>query len=816
MTTILSDLRYAIRSLRRAPRFTAVVILTLALGIGANTAIFSVVNHLLLHPLPYAHTDGLVYLTLGSSRTERTMSPPNYIARAWQEQARTLDGVEAYSPGDLLATRNGDAYLVHGMSITPGLPAFLGVHPMIGRTFTPDDARPGAAPVALISDAMWKRQYAGSPSVLGQTITLDDTLRTVIGVMPPGWDAVANASTPAEIWLPLSLEPAPDSAYFGFAFCLVIARLRPGVPLARVQEELDTLTARAQKAAARMIYGVDFTTRITPPSQYFADSKTRDALLVLLAAVGLVLLVACANVANLLLARGTSRAREIALRAALGASRWRLMRQLLAESIVLAIAAGAVGILIAWWTLDLLVRLRPENLTMLRGVRLDPFVLVFAFALSLATGLVFSLAPALHATSSRLGHALRSGSWGVVRGGGSSRFRTVLVAGEMALSVVLLVSAGLLVRSVIYLQHVDTGFDTQNLFAVHMSLPRSRYQTPASRELFGQQVLDAIRHTPGVAAATQSFVAPPKYTQESSQLQIQDRALSDADQRMVFAFDDVKPDYFRTVGIRFLRGRTFTRAEMESGNAVIINQAMARRLWPDGQAIGKQLRQHPGVPWATVVGVVADIAGQGLTRDLHAPQVYEPYIEARVPFFMGMPPGLVFIVRSQSDPARVIDAIRRLTHSLDADVAIPKVSLIESQLARSMAAPRFNMALLMAFAVLALVLASVGLAAVIGYAVTERTHEIGIRMALGAREATVLRLVVKQGMRAAIAGLVVGVLGALAVTQWLSSLLYGIAPRDPVTFVGVAVLLLAVTLAASWFPARRATRVDPIIALRGE
>ncbi|HEX5436782.1 MAG TPA: ABC transporter permease, partial [Gemmatimonadaceae bacterium] len=745
MTSLLHDLRSALRSLRRAPRFTAAVVITLALGLGANTAIFSVVNHLLLHPLPYPDSDRLVYLSLGGQSAQFHLGPMAFIASAWKEQARTLDGMEAFATRDLLATGGQGAQLMHGMTITPGLPRFLGVRPVLGRAFVSDDARPGAPPVALISAAMWHRDYGGASNIIGRSITLDGTPRTVIGVMPPGWDVIADASDPADVWLPLSLHAPADSITGpGFTSVDVVARLRPGVPRAQLQRELDTLTARARAAEPHVIYGLDFTTRITPPSQEFVEAGTHDALLVLLAAVGVVLLVACANVANLLLARGTARRRELALRAALGASRWRLVRQLLAESILLALAAGVVGIGIGWWTLDLLVRLRPENLSALRGVGLDPLVLEFTFALALITGVLFGLVPAFQVTSSRLGHVLRSGGSGVVRGGGS-RFRGVLVAGEMALSVVLLVSAGLLVRSVVYLQHVDTGFNAHNLFAVHLSLPRSRYQTSSSRELFARQMLDGIHGTPGVAAATQAYAAPPNFSATSG-IQIQGRTLSAADQHGFFVFNSVQSDYFRTLGIPVLHGHTFTAAEMRSGNPVIINEALARHCWPGESAIGHQLRSNPGGPWATVVGVAADAASGGLTRDLHAPELYWPYRAATAPFTLGMPPGLVFIVRSTSDPAQVIAAIRQLTRSLDPDVAIPRVDLTTTQLARSMAGPRFNMALLTAFAVLALALAAIGLAAVIGYAVTERTHEIGIRMALGAREGNVLRLVVMQGM----------------------------------------------------------------------
>jgi len=403
-----------------------------------------------------------------------------------------------------------------------------------------------------------------------------------------------------------------------------------------------------------------------------------------------------------------------------------------------------------------------------------------------------------------------------VRNESGARFRAVLVASEMALSVILLVGAGLLIRSVVHLQHRELGFDARRLVTVEMTLPPSRYGQPASRELFARRVLDGVRATPGVVSATQAFAAPPDYGASIGGVQIQGREQGDADQRVPLSLDQVQPDYFRTIGLPLVEGRTFTDAEMRMGDVVIVNEALARRFWPTGSAIGRQLRTSGRSPWKTIVGVVGDVAAYGLMDDPHFPQLYEPYRESNALRLLGAPPQLHFIVRATSDPAPVIAATRRLTRALDPNVAVSRVELVESRLADSISGPRFNMVLLTAFAVLALALAALGLAAVIGYAVTERTHEIGIRMALGARETNVLRLVFTQGMRAAVPGVVLGVLGALAATRLLSSMLYGVAPRDALTFIAVAILLLMVAFLASWVPARRATRVDPIDALRAE
>jgi predicted permease len=813
--TLAQDLRYALHQLRANPRFAAVAVLTLALGIGANTAIFSAVNRLMLDPLPYPDAASLVYIAQRPSPQSDFRFPvPGYAASAWREQARSLDGVEAYSRQDLLVADDRGARLVHGIEMTPGLPAFLGVRPMLGRAFSADDARSGAAPVVILGAAMWKREYGASADVLGRVLTVDGVARAIVGVMPPDWDAFAGRRVAADVWLPRSLDAAPAST--PAASVDVMARLRPGVSLEQARNELDALATRAQEAVPNVVFVSDFRTIITRPGEQNVDGRTRDALLALLAAVGLVLLVACANVANLLLARGAGRTPEIALRTALGAPRSRIVRQLMTESLLLAVLGGAAGVGIGAAALHVLMRLQPGNLGALRGVGLDPLVLGFTLALSLATGLLFGLLPAVQQSAANLGQALRHGGSGLLRRGGT-RLRGALVAAEMAISVVLLVGAGLLVRSVVYLQHVDVGFDTRNVFAVQLALPRGQYQAPASRDLFAEQMLERIRRIPDVAAASQAFAAPPNFVRMiGGQLESRGGAVPPADARRDYAFNYVDRDYFETLAIPLLKGRTFSDAETGAEQAVIVNETMAKLFWPGQEAVGKQLRENPKAEWATVVGVAGDIAAGGLTQELHVPQLYRPYRAEATPMSLGRPPTVVLIVRAKSDPAAAIASIRRITQALDSDVAIPSVLLTETALAASIAVPRFNMALFSAFAVLALVLASVGLAAIIGQAVGERTHEIGIRMALGAREGSVLRLVVTQGLRAAAIGIGAGLIGALAVTRVMSSMLYGVPPRDPLTYAGVTLLLAGVAFVATWLPARRATRVDPVLALRAE
>jgi putative ABC transport system permease protein len=809
------DLKAACRELLKNRLFTFVTVLTLALGIGANTAIFGVVNKLLLSPWPYPDGDRLVSLQLGDARVPFGFPLFGFIVAKWRDEAKSLDGVAAYEFQSVLAYDERGARLVSGMRITPNLPAVLGVSPLLGRSFTVEDAILGAPAVVLLSFEAWQRDYGGKRDIVGRAITLDDAPLMVIGVMPARWDAFASPSR-SDLWFPLFLRPAPASlAVDPLQIVQALARVRPGVPLDAVNGEVGALFKRAADESPLPLFGADTVARAMRPGDRVGASA-RDALLVLVGAVALVLLVACSNVANLLLARGASRARELALRSALGASAWRLIRTLLAECVVLALAAGVVGVFFGWVTLRLVAWLRPGTMAALSDVRLDPTVFAFTFGLSIVTALLFGAAPALQFLSPKLG-ALRHGASGVVRGGAGARLRKFLVAAQMALSVILLISAGLLVRSFIHLQNIDVGYDTNNLFTAQLALPRGRYQTPASREAFAEQLLDRVDHLPSVAAITQSYVpATVSMSMPGLFLEIPGVTLSDADKQLPLGFNFVRSNYFATLGIRMREGRTYTDDEVRSGAAVVINRAAAQRFWPQGNAVGSRLKRRGN--WETVVGVVDDVVTGGLLQPPEGPRFFAAYQSERVPGANGSspPPNLVLIARAVGDPSVAIAALRAEVSALDREVAIPTLAMVETQLAVTIAAPRFNMVLLTAFAVIALVLAGVGLAAVIGYEVTERTHEFGIRMALGARTENVRRLAMRHGLTPAFVGVVLGVGGALAATQLATSLLYGVAPRDPLTFVGVVALLLLVALGASWLPARRATRVHPITALRAE
>jgi putative ABC transport system permease protein len=808
---MLLDLKAACRELLKNRWFTCVTVLTLALGIGANTAIFGVVNKLLLNPLPYPDSERLVYLRVGNERLRFGWAPRS-VALAWSEQARSLEDVEGYSFSTPLAYDESGARVMRGARITLGLPTLLGVAPVLGRGFTAADAEAGAAPVVMLSYEVWQRDYGGASSVLGRALSFDDVPHVVVGVMPPRWDAFTGGFRP-EVLFPQSIERAVSVD--GFPALEVLARRSPNVSIDALQVELDALLERALTEAPMQMFGQEkVVTRIDAQPRDVAAS-TRDALLVLLGAVGLVLLVACSNVANLLLARSASRARELSLRSALGASTWRLVRALLAECAVLALAAGVVGGALGWLTLRILVRLRPGNLEMLDEVKLDATVLAFTFGVAVATAVVFGLAPALQLTTRKLGNALRHGASGVVRGGGGPRLRKLLVATQMALSVVLLVTAGLLVRSVIYLQNVDVGFDTEGLFTAQLTLPRGRYQEVASREVLLEQLVGRLRSSPGVAAVTQAMVGPPNYAVVAgSDLEIRGVTLSEADAQAPRPLNMVRPDFFATLRIRLLEGRTFTADEASRNEAILVSRAAAERYWPDGDALGGEVNW--GGAWRTVVGITDNVVSGGLTvTSREAPMFYLPSRETRLPPGAS-PPSMTLILRANGDVAVAMGSLRAAVRELDPEIAIPNVVLTETALAGSIAAPRFNMALLIGFALIGLVLAAVGLAAVIGYEVTERTHEIGIRMALGARTENVRRLAMRHGLFPAFVGVVLGVIGALGATQLAASMLYGVAPRDPLTFAVVVALLLLVALGASWLPARRATRVDPIAALRAE
>ncbi|HEX7237281.1 MAG TPA: ABC transporter permease, partial [Gammaproteobacteria bacterium] len=665
---MLLDLKAACRELLKNRWFTCVTVLTLALGIGANTAIFGVVNKLLLNPLPYPDSDRIYYPRLAIPGAQFIIGPPSPVAIAWREQARSFEAIEAFSFRSVLAYDENGARVLRGMGITPGLPAFLGVAPRLGRGFTPADVEPGAPAVVMLSYEMWQRDYGGVSDVIGRAITLDEAPNLIIGVMPPRWDAFANGRP--EVWFPQAF-PVPGAPP---QLLDILGRVRPGVALDAATEELAAILARVQSDAPRPLFppGGAPAVRLQRPSDRLAGN-TRDALFVLLGAVGLVLLVACSNVANLLLARGASRARELSLRSALGAGTWRLVRGLFTECLVLALTAGVVGVGVGWLTLRILVGLRPNSLQALGEAQLDPTVLAFTCGVSVVTALVFGLAPALQLASRKLGDALRQSASGAVRGGMGARVRKLLVAAQMAVSVVLLVSAGLLIRSFIHLQNVEVGFDAGNLLSGQLSMPRARYDTETSRDVLAEQLLDRIRSSPGVTAATRVFAAPPStMTTFGTGFEVRGFTLSEAEAQAARIINYVQPDYFSALRIPVIEGRTFTADEVRgpTPTAAIINRAAAAHFWPEGGALGGEIKF--GSDWTTVVGVVDNVVVNGLTRGRDTPQFYLPF--SRGPINLAAP-TLVLVVRAAEDPAIAIAAFRAAVQALDPEIAIANLLL---------------------------------------------------------------------------------------------------------------------------------------------
>ena len=804
--TLFQDLRYAARTLRARPGFTLVAVLTLGLGLGASTAMFSAVNRLLLEPLPFPDGDRIVFARLHEPVAGASVDPSVALARAWLQDARSFEALEAVATRRGLLHRPDATDVVSRSETSPGFLAFLGLTPTLGRMFTAEDDA-----VVLLGHELWRREFGGSRDVLGQTIELDDGVHTIIGVMPQRLDLYE----PSDVWLPLRLDAASDTAP---RFIGVVGRLRPGTTPEAAARELDAIAAHTPQPPM-FAFLSNLTARIERP-QDAVDDDVHAALLVLFAAVGLVLLIACANVAQLLLARGAGRGRELAIRASLGAGRGRLIRQLLVESVLLALAGGALGLLLAWWGVDALARLRPQTFADLARLGIDARVLAFGLALSTGTGVLFGLLPALAATDLRIAETLRSG-W-AVRGAasgprGRSRARSALIAVEMALSVVLLVSAGLLVRSLLEMQRAESGIHRpEELLVVRTALPVvGNVPDPnalAPYMTFGDEVLTRVRALPGVEGATWAADAPPSYHLPNGRLEVDGSDAPGAAAELI-TLEGVRAEHFAVLGIPLVEGRVFTEQEVRTGAPVIVIDArLAQRLAPGRSALGLRLR-FGEEPWRTVVGVARHVPVSAAMPD-HS-QVYQPRAAGLETSDGLWEPG-VLIVRGRGDAAALVPLVRDAIREVDEDVSVREARTLDSILAATLSGRRFNARLLALFAIAALALSAVGLFGVVSYTVQQRTREIGVRMALGARAADVRALVVRQGMRPALIGLGVGLVLAAGAVRLLRGLLYGVQPWDPVTFLSAAAVLAGTALAACYAPARRATRVDPVRALRGE
>jgi putative ABC transport system permease protein len=808
LETLLSDLRFGLRQLRRNPGFTAVAVLTLALGIGANTAIFSVIDAALLRPLPYEHPEQLVNVSTLHMNGNPMVIAPDF--KAWEAQSRVFQSIGAfglgwnsYSSGANL-TGSGEPVHVHVHSITAGFFPMLGVRPMLGRGFIAAEAQAGHNQVALLSAAVWRRDFGGDRNVINKTIHLDGIPYTVVGVMPAGL-----LYPPGDLWVPLVLDSSnslPQSA--DWPMLDVIGRLNTGVALEQAKADLEVLTHRldAQFSPGRRKGRSRWHVEIIPLRELLAGD-VGHVLIVMLIAVAFVLLIACANLANLLLARAAARGNEVAVRAALGAGRARLVRQFLAESALVAVFGGALGTVAGLWSERAMKQLIPPELP--ANVGLDPRLLAFVIAVSTGAVLLFGLMPALTASRVDVNEALKETGERSGMGRSTHRLRGLLVVAETALALVLLTGAGLLARSVLRLTSVDLGFDPHHLLLGEANLPVTLVDQPQRQANFFHAALERLRALPGVerAAATTHYPVSV-FNALTTGVLASGGPPPESGQAISLAY--ISPDYFSTVGIPLRAGRFFTGEDAGSARKVaILNEAEARRAFTGRDAVGREISiDGEKGPWREVVGVVADSRNYTLDREPW-PEIYIPYEQD---------PSLVmyFVLRTQGDPMALAPSLRRAVASVDQDEPVARIETMDEVVENLVAPTRFKLVLLGSFAVLALVLGAVGLYGVISYGVTERTHEIGVRMALGAERNDVLKLVIRQGFRLTVIGVVLGVAGGLALTRYLASLLYGVKPTDPLTFCAVAAVLVAVALCATFIPARRAARVDPMTALRHE
>jgi predicted permease len=805
METLLQDIRYSIRVLLKSPGFTAVALLTLTLGIGANSAIFSVVNAVLLRPLPYEESEKLVFISERSPVLEgMSVAYPNYLD--WREQNGVFESIGVYRRTSFNLTGNGEPERLVGGEVSAHLFDALKTKPALGRTFLAEEDRPGAAPVVVLGNGMWQRRFGKSADVIGQTITLNAKAHTIIGVMPPGFRFPSGV----DLWVPVGLNADNPSWVRGnHPGLYAVARLKQGVTTPQAQAEMDTIAARLEQQYPQSNSGSRVT--ITP---LFARivGDVRPALLVLLAAVGFVLLIACANVANLLLARAAARQKEIAVRMALGATRSRLIRQLLTESVMLSVAGGALGLLLAVWGIDLLLAISPDNIPRFAEIKLDNRALFFTAAVAILTGVLFGLAPALHASKLNLNETLKEGGRSATAGLRHQRGRSLLVVAEVAIALVLLISAGLLIKSFLRLQQVDPGFNPDNVLTAGIPLPRTKYLEPPKRIAFYEALFSRIAALPGVEAVGAVDELPVE-SGSQTYFVVEDRPIPPREEIPLTEYSLVSTGYFKAMGLRLLKGREFDgRDGRDAPSVCIIDENFAGQYWPGQDPIGKRLKYggaDPANPWSTVVGLVANVKYNGLDRESPRVQLFLPYTQST---FL----GASLVIRAAGDPKDLAAAVRNEVSAIDPDLPIYQIRTMNEVLRESVAPRRLYMTLLAVFAGVAMVLAAIGLYGVMAYTVTQRTHEIGIRMALGAQQRDVLRLVVGQGMALALGGVAIGLIAAFALTRLVSSLLFAVSATDPVTFLVISLILTGVALGATFIPARRATRVDPMVALRYE
>jgi putative ABC transport system permease protein len=820
METLLQDARYSFRMLRKNPGFTAVAVIALALGIGATSAIFSVVNAVLLRPLPFKDPAGLVRVW---GKIDLAGIPKNWISEPelldLKEQSQTIEDLAAYQGGGANLTTSGDPVRVNMASVNASLFPILGIQAKTGRTFLDEEDKPGNDKVVLVADALWRSRFGSDPGLVGKTLQLSGTTYTVVGIMPAGFQFPDQD----DLWVPLAIDTAhPDNR--GNHGLEVVARLKPGITVAQAQGDLTNIASTLEQRYPNNYANSGFGFYAVSMLDELVGS-VRPALYILLGAVAFVLLIACANVANLLLARASSREKEVAIRAALGAGRGRLIRQLLTESVILSGIGSVLGLGLAYLGVKLFVALGPSDIPRISEIGLDERVIGFSFLVAVVTGLAFGMAPAIQISRPDLHDTLKEGGRGSTSG--RHRMRNVLIVSEVAIALVLLVGAGLMIKSFQRLLQVDMGFHADKTLTLRMTAPSTSYKDNAALESFYRQVIDKIKALPGVESvgAISHLPLSGAYTSGSIGIEepesregfqtFQNYAYIEADRRTI------SPDYFSTMGIALKSGRFLTDADNETAPPVaVVDETFERRFWPHGSALGKryisQFNSPTDIKWGTIVGVVAHIRHYGVDQVKQFGLGQEGREIAYFPYLQRPSNRMYLAIKTHVDPLSMIGSVREAVQSLDRNMPIYEVKTMGQLVTTSLAQRQLNMLLFTAFSGIALILAAVGIYGVMSYSVTQRTHELGIRMALGAQQRSVLRLVVTQGMTLALFGVGIGLAAALALTRLMSSLLFGVSATDPLTFAIISVLLTIVALAACLVPARRATRVDPIIALRYE
>ncbi|MFL6333873.1 MAG: ABC transporter permease [Pyrinomonadaceae bacterium] len=802
MTTLLQDVRFGVRTLAKRPGFALVAVLTLALGIGANTAIFSVVNSVLLRPMPFRDAERLVIVY------EKTQSvPKDYISvpnlEDYRAGSRSFEGFATYVPQSVNLTGAGkEPERVVGAFVTSSFFNVVGVEAALGRAFLAEDDAQGGGQVVMLTHELWQRRFGADPEVIGKSLTFNGEPYTVVGILPEGF---RYPTTAPDVLLPAQKWPNYKVAR-SFHGCWVVGRLKPGVTRETAEAELRAIARRLEEA-----YPEDNRGRGVEVVGLQEDTVggTRPALLVLLSAVGLILAIACANIANLLLARGAARRKEVALRTALGASRLRLLRQFMTETLLLALAGGAAGLLLAQWGVDALLALSPGDLPTAQSIGLDGRVLVFSLGLTALTGFVFGIVPALQLSKTDVTSDLKEGGRGGGEGRERARMRSAFVVAQVALSLVLLVGAGLLLNSFYHLLRTSPGFNPQNLLTMEYRLPRNRYAKGEQQWAFHREVVERVSHLPGVESAAVVRGLPFSGNGGALTYLVPGQPAPPPGQEQKALENAIDPNYLATVGLPLIRGRNFTYADgPETPPVLLVNRNLAEKLWPGADPLGRQLELPEAKMTGSVVGVVGDAKQYDLAEQ-QRPQLYTAY--AQNPHIFG-----TLVVRARVEPMSLAETVKKAVWSVDPEQPVWKVRTVEHLIEQNFAGRRFMLTLMACFAGLAVMLTALGLYGVISYTVAQRTHEIGVRVALGAQGRDVLRLVLGQGMKLIVVGLGLGLAGAYAATRLMAGLLYGVSTTDPLTYAAVALLLAAIALLACYLPARRATRVDPLEALRYE